>query len=216
MTKKKTKKDLINILVEEYGYEQNDIKMLTNAKLELLIKQEEEDKEVLEARETLTTNVEKFKDDDQILVMNGFSGALTHRSGSTGRVWDFAEFGQTRKMPYSELLNIHYTSPKVFKNGWLVIMNRQIQEDFGLTDIYKNILTPENIDKVFEKDIKELDIFIDNLPEEMKVSFIMKAKELYRRKDKRLDSKSLIDFIEGKFGISLEDNAPLSDTVYDV
>lgn len=213
MAKKLTKKELIQILVDEYGYEQEDIKLLTNAKLEGLIRQEEEDAKELEIRETVSYVKEKFKDDDQILVMNGFSGALTHRSLSTGRVWNFTEFGQTIKFPYSELLTIRYNSPNVFNNGWLVVLNQQVQEDFGLTEIYKNILTPQNIDKVFEKNIKELEDFIDNLPKDMKVTFIAKARELYRNNDKRLDSKSLIDFIESKFGISLSDNAPLSDIV---
>lgn len=213
MAKKMNKKELIQVLVEEYGYDQEDIKLLTNAKLESMIKQEEEDKELLEAQETykVVQKESKFKDDDLIVVMNGFSGSLTHRSGSTNRVWTFAEFGQTQKIPYSELLTIRYNSPNVFESGWLVILNKQIQEDFGLDGIYKNILTPDNIETVFEKGIDELNVFIDNLPEEMKVTFVGKAKELYHAR--KIDSRSKIEFIESKFGISLEDNAPLSDIV---
>ena len=212
MTKKLSKKELIEILVNEYGYEQEDVKMLTNAKLTSMIKQEELDKEELENQAvTLVVKDAKFKDDDAIPVMNGCNGALVHRSLSTGRVWEFREFGQSQRLPYSELLTIRNNNPKVFEQGWMIILNTQIQEDFGLKDTYKNILTPDNIDKVFEQDVKELDGFIDNLPQGMKTTFIAKARELYR--NKKIDSKTKIDFIEEKFGISLEDNAPLSDTV---
>lgn len=212
MTKKLNKKQLIEILVNEYGYEQEDIKLLTNAKLEGMIKQEELDKEELKVQEIMSIVKDtKFKDDDMIMVMNGCSGALTHRSPSTGRVWDFLEFGQSQKLPYSELLTIRNNNPKVFKEGWMIILNPQIQDDFGLKDVYKNILTPDNVYKVFDLSNDELDVFIDNLPKGMKVTFIAKARELYNAK--KIDSKSKIDFIENKFGISLEDNAPLSDIV---
>lgn len=212
MAKKLNKKEIIKILVEEYGYEQEDIKMFTNAKLENMIQQEEEDAEEAErAKTAVKAKVSRFKDDDAIVVMNGFSGDLTHRSGTSGRMWSFKHFGQTAKIPYGEILTIRNNSPKVFENGWLVILNKQIQEDFGLVEIYKNILTPENIDSVFEKNLEEMKEFVENLPEEMKVVLVSKARELY--KDKKLDSVSTIDYIENKFDISLKDNAPLSETV---
>ena len=210
MTKKLNKKELIKLLVEEYGYEAEDIKMLTNAKLEGMIKQEEKDREELEHQETaIIVKDAGFKDDDMILVMSGISGALTHRSLSTSRVWDFLEFGQTQKMPYSELLTIRNTNPKVFNRGWLVVLNPRIQEDFGLTEMYKNILTPETIETVFDKNVEELSFLIDNLPEGMQIALMDKAREFYR--NGRIDSISKVKLIEEKFNVSLEDNAPLSD-----
>lgn len=212
MTKKLNKKELIQVLVEEYGYELEDVKMLTNAKLEAMIKQEELDKEELELQETLVVKKDtNIKDDDLIMVMNGESGALVHRSYSTGRIWEFREFGQTQKLPYSEILNIRNNNPRVFEEGWLIVLNPQIQNDFGLKETYKNILTPDNIGKVFEKNTDDLSVFIDNLPEGMKTTFVAKARELYRTN--KIDSITKVRFIEQKFGISLEDNAPLSDIV---
>lgn len=211
MTKKLTKPELIDVLVKDYGYEKDDIKMLTNAKLELMIKQEEADAKELEIQETIIVPKSKFKDEDLVFVMNGFGGALTHRSLSTGRRWDFREFGQTEKIPYSELLSIRNLNPKVFEDGWFIIMNQQIAEDFGLTELYKNILTPDNIKDVFNMNVEEMRVFVDGLPEGMMVTFITKARELYE--SKQLDSRAKIEFIQEKFGISLDDNAPLSDMV---
>lgn len=216
--KKLNKKELIDILVNQYGYDKEDLKdadgkPYTNAKLEAMIKQEEED--LLDAQkkdeEVVYVPKQKFKDDDLIPVMNGLDGSLTHRSLSTGRVWKFRQFGQMDKLPYSELLSIRNTNPRVFEQGWIIVLNKQIQEDFGLVELYKNILTPNNIEEVFSKSVEELNGFIDALPKGMKVTFISKARELYN--SGKLDSKKMIDFIQNKFGISLEDNAPLSDKV---
>lgn len=204
------KADLIKILVEEYGYEKEDIKMLTNAKLQSMIKEEEEAQKELEYSETVSApKYKEIKDDDLILVMNGQDGELIHRSSRTGRMWRFTRFGQTDKIPYYELLSIYNNNPKAFEQGWLIILNNQVAENFHLTEIYKNIITPENIDDIFKKDIDELDEFIDHLPAGMKTTFISRARKLYE--EGKLDSIKLVNLIENKFGFSLEDNAPLSD-----
>lgn len=213
MTKKLNKKELIKILVDTYGYEEDDIKLLTNAKLEGMIKQEEKDAELLEVEDTIEVIAKesKIKDDDKILVMSGLSGTLVHHSKSTGRTWEFKEFGQTEKLPYSELLTIRYQNPKVFNEGWLVILNKQIQEDFQLTEIYKNIITPQNINSIFDKSVAEISIFVDALPDGMKVTFVNKARELY--KSRKINKLDVVEYVQNKFNISLDDNAPLNDVV---
>lgn len=213
--KKMTKKELIEVLVNKYGYDKSDLKdengrLFTNAKLESIIKQEEEDAKRLENEEMMIVAKDNgFKDDDLIVVMSGLPGTLIHRSQTTGRVWRFHGFGQTDKIPYSELLRIRNSNPKVFEQGWMIILNRKLQEEFNLTEKYKNILTPENIETVFKKDLDDLKLFVKALPEGMKVTFINKARELYQ--NGKLDSIKVIDFIQEEFNISLDDNAPLSD-----
>lgn len=212
------KTDLINLLIETYGYEKEDLKFdssgkpWTNAKLKALIEQEEQDVQEVENESTrFVAKESKVQDADLIVVMNGLSGSLTHRSGITGKSWRFRQFGQTDKMPYSELLSLKNGSPHVFEQCWLVVMNKEVQEEFGLTDKYKNILTPENVNHIFKKDVEDLKVFVENLPEGMKTTFVSKARELYNSKE--LYDLRIINFIQEKFGLSLEDNAPLSDYV---
>lgn len=208
MFKNMKKIDLENLLINEYGYDKKDLqadgKPLTNAKLTSMIKNEMEDAKKLE--EVKNTRKE-FKDDDLISVMNGLSGGLTHRSEISGRVWRFRDFGVIDKIPYSEILRINSNSPKVFTEGWLIILEKQIVEDFGLTEIYKNILTPKNIDQVFKKDLDELSIVLKNLPKGSRQVFFNKAKDSYSKGE--LDSIKLINLIETEFNTSLEDNMPI-------
>lgn len=211
------KQELIDSLINDYGYTKEDLKdesgkPFTNGQLEMMIQQEMLDAQELQKSKTEQVDTRrKIKDDEMIMVMNGLDGSLTHRSQSTGRVWRFTEFGQTDKLPYIELLTLRNQSPKVFNEGWLVILDKQIQEDFKLVEIYKNILTPNNIDAIFDKDIDEMRTFINALPTGMKTTFISKARSLYM--SGKLDSISKINYIQKEFGISLEDNAPLSDTL---
>lgn len=212
------KPELITYLVEEFGYEKEDLKFdaegkpYTNAKLKALIVQEEEDAKEAESDATrYVSKQSKINDADMITIMNGRSGSLTHRSGLSGRSWRFKDFGQVDKFPYAELLALKNGSPHVLEECWIIILNKDVQEEFGLTEKYKNILTPENINQIFKKDVEDLKVFVDNLPQGMKSTFIAKARDL--AESKQLYDTRIIDYIEEKFGFSLKDNAPLSDFV---
>jgi hypothetical protein len=211
MAKQIKKADLIKILVEEYGYEKEDIKLLTNAKLQSIMKQEEEDAKELEAQENIVVSkAPSIKDEDQIVIMSGSSGAFTHR-GRNGLMWKFKSFGQQDKMNFGELKAIKNICPNVLEQGYIVVLNKEVQGLLGLTEIYNNIIMPNNIDEVFSKSVEELEVFVDALPQGMKITFISKARELYA--SRRLYDVRIIDMIEKKFGFSLADNAPLSDIV---
>lgn len=206
------KADLIKILVEDYGYEKEDIKMLTNGKLQAIIKQEKQDEEELNSlTNKMVEKATMVKDDDLINIMSGTSGSFFHQSQQTGRSWRFTNFGQIDRMPFRELLTINNVSPRTFTDGYIVILDKTVQGEFGLTEMYKNILTPDNLEELFKKSIEEMEVFINGLPEAMKMTFVDKAREMYE--NKTLDSASKLDFIQNKFNFSFKDNAPLDDIV---
>lgn len=215
------KQELIDILVTEYGYEKADLKNnpktekpYTNAELKDMIKNEEREQAKSDVKEELglMTDINETIDDNALIpVMSGVFGGLVHRSDATGQAWRFADFGQIDNIPYSELKRLHNLKPKVFKEAWLVILNDQIAEQFGYKEIYKNILTPQNIDSVFEQSADEIGKFLDNLPEGMKPTFFNRARGLYE--NNRLDSLAIINVIQNKLGVSLDDNNPIHEIV---
>lgn len=211
------KPDLINILVEDYGYEKEDLKFdakgnpYTNAKLQALINAEKDDAEELEtnSNRVLAKEGNLLKDEDKVRVMSGSMGTVIYRSDISRRVWKFTSFGQMESIPYGELVTIKNRFPRYFQEGWFIILDKQIQDEFGLTKMYENILTPENIEDVFKMPIEKLAVLVNNLPEGMKSAFINKAQELYDTEN--LDSMKIVSLIEKKFGFSLRDNAPIND-----
>lgn len=209
------KSDLINILVEEYGYEKEDLKFdsegkpYTNGKLMAIIEAEKRDAEAMENNTFEVSYEQKIKDDEKIAVMSGSMGTVIYRSTISNRAWRFNEFGQIDKMPYSELVSIQNRSNGYLKDGAIVILDKRVQEEFGLTEMYKYILTPQNIDSVFEKDADELEEFVSKLPDGMKIAFCNKAQELFA--ENKINDRRIIRMIEDVFGFSLDDNAPISD-----
>lgn len=209
------KQDLVKILVEEFGYEKSDLKNdegkpYTNAELVAIIEKEEEDAQDLERKATrVVKKRDALKDDDQVWVMNGLMGTLVYKSDRTHKLWKFTEFGQMDTMEYRELVTIRNRYPRYFTEGWLIVLDSVVQDEFKLTDVYQNIITPDNIEDIFTKSIEELSSFIDNLPEGMKNTFVNKAMDKFKKGE--LDSIKVIKLIEEKFGFSLDDNSPVKD-----
>lgn len=213
---KLNKQELIDILVNNYGYEKEDLKFdvdgkpYTNAKLQSLIKQEEKDAEELDREATRVLKPRSvLKEDDQVYVMNGLMGTLVYRSDRTRKVWKFTNFGQIDTIEYGELVTIRNRYSKYLTEGWLIVLDKAVQDEFKLTEMYQSILTPDNIEEIFSKNVDELRVFIDNLPDGMKATFVNKAMEKY--KQGTLDSVKTIRLIEEKFGFSLDDNSPITD-----
>uniref|UniRef100_A0AB39C701 Carrier domain-containing protein n=1 Tax=Bacillus phage KoopaTroopa TaxID=3234046 RepID=A0AB39C701_9CAUD len=213
------KSDLIKILVDEYGYEKEDLKFdaqgkpYTNAKLQSLIDAEKEDAEVLKSKSQriVREKNKKINDSDLIPVMNGLMGGLYYHSERTNRAWEFKDFGQEDNIEYGELLTLRNRAPRMLTEGMLIVLDEEVQKEFGLVDLYEHILTKENIDLVFEKPFDEIVKLIDAMPKGTQKTFVDKAQEKFT--EGSLDSMKLIKYIEQKFGFSLEDSAPLESIV---
>jgi hypothetical protein len=114
-------------------------------------------------------------------------------------------------MEYSELKIIRNRFARFFKEGWLIVLDPEVQKELGLVEMYENIITPENVDEIFSLNVEGLDKFIDALPEGQKISFVNIAQD--RVLKGLLDSNKVIKMIEDKFNFSFEDNAPKKDIV---
>ena len=228
---------MVDLLVNEYGYDVNDLKddkgnIFRNADLEALIDKEEkaieeiekEDKVELEAEEVVeeeedifSLNEDAFKpkhtfnDNDLILCMSGVRGDMRFVSNLSNFTVKTTQFGQTVKIPYKDLVYVHNIAPRAFHDGKIIVLNKHLQEEFGLEDVYKKVITPKNIRKVLELEADELSRFISDMPSGMKPALYDEARKLYRAG--KLDSRRTVEVIESEFGISLEDNAPLKDSV---
>lgn len=230
------KKEMIKLLTDEYGYKEEDLKddrgnTLTNKALEDIIKKEEEsstevvnesydkqsdgrdseDGDIFEVDETVFASRHNLKDDDLILCMSGVSGSLNFISPLSGFRASTSGFGQTLKIPYRDLVYVRNIAVDAFEKGQIIVLNKAIQEEFGLTDLYKAVITPKNIREVINMEAGDLSQFISDMPESMKSALYDEARKMYDAG--ALDSVSTIKVLEEEFGISFEDNSPIEDKV---
>lgn len=194
------KADLVKILVEKYGYEESEVKNWTTAKLQKQITQEEKEAVELE-KEKEQEKPREIKRDEKIMIMNGTSGGLSLYT-KHGK-YEFTEFGQTDHLEFGELEVLRNHNPKIFTDGVVVILDHDVVEKFRLGEIYKNILTPENVEEVFKKDVEEIKEFVKKLPAGMLQTFTGIAIRKYQ--EGSLNDLRLVKFIEEKFDIHFDD-----------
>lgn len=225
------KAEIVDLLVGKYGYDVRDLKddkgnIFNKPVLEEILEKEEakEVEEVQEVEEKVeeendifALNEDAFKpshvfdDNDLILCMSGVKGNMTFKSQLSGFTVKTTNFGQTVKIPYKDLVYVHNISPRAFHEGNIIVLNEHLQEEFNLGDVYKNVITPNNIQKVLKLDSKDLSKFISDMPSGMKPALYDEARKMYR--NGKLDSIRTVEAIEKEFGVSLEDNAPISEEV---
>lgn len=224
------KAEIVDLLVEKYGYDVRDLKddkgnVFNKPVLEdILEKEEAKDKQVAQGTEApeeeddiFALNEDAFKpshvfdDNDLILCMSGVRGNMTFKSQLSGFTIKTTKFGQTVKIPYKDLVYVHNISPNAFHEGHIIVLNEHLQEEFNLGNVYKNVITPNNIQKVLNLDSEDLSKFISDMPSGMKPALYDEARKMYR--NGKLDSIRTVEAIEKEFGVSLEDNAPISEEV---
>lgn len=223
-----TKKEMEDLLVEKYGYERKELKddkgnKLNNSVLEEMIKKEEpkeesndeekveKEEDVFSVDETIFEPNHDLKDKDLVLCMSGVSGDLNFSSPLSNYRTSTKSFGQTMKIPYGDLAYVHNIAPDAFEQGKIIILNKQIQAEFGLEDIYKNVITPKNVRQVISMEAEELKKFISVMPKSLKVSLYDEARKMYQQG--KIDSIKTVKVIEDEYGVSLKDNAPVAEAV---
>lgn len=231
-----TKAEMEKLLIEKYGYEKTELKNekgnpLTNSVLEKMIESEERKRKEREdslksvsdesqlgyeedygvVDETIFQSTHSFKDDDLILCMSGVNGEMNFVSKLSNFRIKTTSFGQAIKIPYKDLRYVYSTAPEAFEQGKVIVLNKQIQEEFGLSDLYKKAITPKNVKQVINMNPNDLKDFIIDMPKAMKVSLYDEARKMYHAD--KIDSMKTIKVLEEGLGVSFDDNAPLKDFI---
>lgn len=112
--------------------------------------------------------------------------------------WD--GFLQENWMEYKELINMRNSQRAFFEEPW-IICDWDVLVDLKVDQYYKNIIDLENLEGLFEKSPEELEKTLKVVPNGIKTLIVDKAFEL--RREKRLDSISIIETIEKTLKIDL-------------
>lgn len=220
-----TSKEIKQILVDEFDYQKEDFvgdngKNLNYKQLESLLRKERKalsevktDSSALDEFDgaVVSSEAEKFKDDDLITVMAGINGNLVHHSPVGNGIYQFNGFGQRQQMPYKELKAMNNLTRGTLEDGWIIILNKDIIKDFNLEDKYENFLTPNKVDNILKMSADDLRATIKDLPRSMRTTLIDTAKSRYNAG--LFDSASSIKVFEELYDVSFSDNLPLQDII---
>lgn len=163
-----------------------------------------EPKNITNSTETITKPVVKEVDPTQyITVLNGYQGRLTYKSSRTGEVFKWKEFGAEQEMELRELRNAKNTCKKYFEKNWFMFSDEfaWVIDYLGVGQYYKNAISIDEFDDIFQKSPDELKKIIKGLSDGQKKAVAFRAKTLIA--DEIIDSNKVIRTLEEILGVEL-------------
>jgi len=157
---------------------------------------------VQETNEVKKPLVVKDIDPNQyVVVRNGFHGKLIYKSPRTGEqfVWD--EFGGEQDIELHELRNAKNSAKTFFVNNWFMFDEDWVIDYLGVRNFYKNAVSIDQFDEIFEKDPSEIKEIVRNMSNGQRSSLIYRAKELIS--NEVIDSRRVVAALEESLGVDL-------------
>lgn len=147
---------------------------------------------------------ERVKLDDhlEVRVANNINGVLVYKSPRTQQDWVFQSYGDEDIMELHELRTMKSNHPAFFRNGWIRILDEEVIKYLRLERFYDNVITPEELDELFDLSVEEIQEILDKANENAKSLIVGKAKEKYQHGE--LTNVHVIKLIEDKFKIKLD------------
>ena len=138
-----------------------------------------------------------------ITVLNGYQGKLTYKSKKTGELFKWNEFGSEQEMELRELRNAKNTYKKYFEKNWFMFSDEfaWVIDYLGVGQYYKNAISIDEFDTIFQKTPDELKKIIEGLSDGQKKAVAFRAKTLIA--DEVIDSNKVIRTLEEILGVEL-------------
>lgn len=138
-----------------------------------------------------------------VTVLNGYQGKLTYKSKKTGELFKWNEFGSEQEMELRELRNAKNTYKKYFEKNWFMFSDEfaWVIDYLGVGQYYKNAISIDEFDTIFQKTPDELKKIIEGLSDGQKKAVAFRAKTLIA--NEVIDSNKVIRTLEEILGVEL-------------
>lgn len=134
-------------------------------------------------------------------VRNGFNGKLIYKSRKTGERYVWERFGEEQDVELRELRAAKTSYKAFYENNWFMIDDPAVIEYLGVERYYKNALSYEEFDTLFDMKPEEIEARIAKLSAGQKASLTYRAKQLIR--EGGIDSIKVINTLEKSLGVEL-------------
>jgi len=133
-----------------------------------------------------------------------------------GKRLTFSHFGETKKVLYSEFLNIKENHKNFFEQGKFYLLDdgRGIIANLGLENLYEHILTKEQIERILDSNSEAFNLFQSANPGQQKLIIDMIIKKM---RDGGIVDHNLVSEISKFSGIKIEERVEeaISDTEFE-
>jgi len=170
----------------------------------MAIKEKTETKQV--ETKTVSKKTRKLDDKSIVTVISNFSGLLFYRSPRTQDEWEWAEYGDEHEMSIQELKSMKAQHRKFFEDKWIIFPDKDSDaiSHLKIEKYYKDVVTPVDMEDIFEITVEELTEIIDRSTANEKALLLTKAREKFESGE--LVNTHIIKLIEDKLQVDIDIN----------
>lgn len=156
------------------------------------------------ATQKTATKKRVLTDETEVTVINNTSGMLFYRSPRTQDEWEWAEYGDEHEMSVRELKAMKAQHRRFFDDQWIIFPEKDydVISYLKVEKNFQNIVTPEQIDELFDKSNEEFIKALNSATINVKDLIFTKAKEKYLAGE--LTNVHILDAIETNLGVLID------------
>lgn len=157
--------------------------------------------------DTKTPKVRKRKQydlHDLVDVRNMTPGKLVYKSSrNAGYMVEWDTYGDEQSIEISELKNMLASQRTFFERNWIWVDDPELLEFLGASRYYKNMLSPDAVEDLFELDADELIAKIKTLTKDMQNTIRVIAREKVLAGD--LESYAVVQALQKYFHVTFDE-----------
>lgn len=146
----------------------------------------------------------KYAPDEEIMTTSCTSGELIMIGGKTRRYYTWANYGDQTPVEYQDLKAAQYSKSRYIFDPLFIIEDEEfvnLPENKNIAEVYANVLSQEDIDKMFNLDNISFERTVRKLPKGIQNS--LKSIAAQKVQDKTLDSITKIKALDEILGTDL-------------
>lgn len=134
------------------------------------------------AKTTIKEDSEKFEDSEielidipinkVIKVMSLYTGGLNLKTSDSGKIFRFNNFGDVQPIVYNDLLQIMAFQSRFLKDGYFMILDKDVVKLHNLEETYKKFLTKKQIENILEFEDEAIRNMLNNTSKSIKESVV--------------------------------------------
>lgn len=155
-----------------------------------------------EKSETKRAIAKDLPKDALIRVKSLVFGELIFKSKTNQSVISWQDIGEVREMTLEQIIDMNNTNTDYLRKPYVVLLNADAAEYFGLSEIYKNLASVWNLQKVFALPEKAIEKTIEAaLAVNLRDVLIAQVRKMYKKRT--LSDVRVIQLLEKKLMIDI-------------
>lgn len=136
------------------------------------------EEEKIEKKETKKKEVNKIQEkikkvraldrEEYVPVMNNTTNNLFFKHSNCLTTLDMYEYGDIQEIKIGELMTMKSSQPRILKECWLMILDEDVVEAMGFSEMYENVITVDKADELFKLSAKKIKDVLSKAPKIVK------------------------------------------------